>query len=398
MVMVVSTTRSAWARSCDAHSSRRRGRGLRRDGACPRREGGRAEGRRTDGCTASTDGAGMDTVGIGLAGLGRIGRMHAGNLAHRCSTARLAAVFDLNVDAARECGERLRVPWPTSYDQLLERCDAVAIATPTGSHAELVMAAARARRPVFCEKPISLDRATTVEVLDAVAAAGVPLQVGFHRRFDPEWVSVAERLPELGAVTLFRTSLRDMTPPPVEFIAGSGGFFADVTVHDLDVARWLVGEVVEVSAHGAASDPAFAEVGDIDTAVVVLTFASGALGIIDNSRGARYGYECSTELMGTRATARVETPRAVEWRTPGQASYALPRDFEQRFPAAYVEEFDAFARCVRDGTPPRCTGQDALAAFDLAVAADRSWRSGRPVRVNPTPAEGGVVYEIEEES
>src|SRR3954449_11959134 len=123
-----------------------------------------------------------------------------------------------------------------------------------------------------------------------------------------------------------------MTPPPVEFIAGSGGFFADVTVHDLDVARWLVGEVVELSAHGAASDPAFAEVGDIDTAVVVLTFASGALGIIDNSRGARYGYECSTELMGTRATARVETPRAVEWRTPGQASYALPRDFEQGFP------------------------------------------------------------------
>ena len=99
---------------------------------------------------------------------------------------------------------------------------------------------------------------------------------------------------------------------------------------------------------------------------------------------------------GHRATARVETPRAVEWRTPGQASYTLPQDFEQRFPAAYAEEFDAFARCVRDGTPPRCTGQDALAAFDLAVAADRSWRSGRPISVKPTQVEGGVVYEIEE--
>src|SRR4051794_13382523 len=139
----------------------------------------------TDGCAASTEGAGMDTVGVGLAGLGRIGRMHAGNLAYRCSTARLAAVFDLNVDAAREWGERLRVPWTTSYDELLERCDAVAIATPTSSHAELVVAAARAGRPVFCEKPISSDRASTVEVLDAVAAAGVPLQVGFHRRVDP---------------------------------------------------------------------------------------------------------------------------------------------------------------------------------------------------------------------
>jgi predicted dehydrogenase len=114
----------------------------------------------------------MDTVGVGLAGLGRISRMHSGNIARRCSTARLAAVFDLNADAAREWGERLRVPWTVSYDELLERCDAVATATPTGSHAELGTTAARAGRPVFCEKPISLDRATTVEVLGAVAAAG----------------------------------------------------------------------------------------------------------------------------------------------------------------------------------------------------------------------------------
>src|SRR4051812_17792574 len=148
----------------------------------------------------------MDTVGIGLAGLGRIGRMHAGNLAHRCSTARLAAVFDMNVDAARECGERLRVPWTTSYDELLERCDAVAIATPTGSHAELVMAAARAGQPVFCEKPISSDRATTVEVLGAVAAAGVPLQVGFHRRVGPGGGVGGERAVEPGGGATFPTA------------------------------------------------------------------------------------------------------------------------------------------------------------------------------------------------
>jgi predicted dehydrogenase len=335
-------------------------------------------------------------VGIGLAGLGRMGRIHAESLAAHCPSARLTAVFDTSEAVAREAGERYGVPWTTSHDELLDRCAAVAVATPTGSHAELVLAAAAAGRPVFCEKPISLDRDTTLEVLDAVRRAGVALQVGFHRRFDPDWVSVARRLPELGEVTLFRTSLRDMTPPPVEFIAGSGGFFRDVTVHDLDVARWLVGEVVEVSAHGAAGDPAFAAVGDLDTAVVVLRFASGALGVIDNSRSARYGYECSTELVGTLATVRVEAPRAVEWRTRGQACHALPRDFEQRFPAAYAEELDAFARCVRDDTPPRVTGTDALAAFDLAVAADRSWRSGRPIAVKPTPVEGGVVYEIEE--
>src|SRR4051794_31156059 len=329
-----------------------------------------------------------------------MGRVHLNSLATRCAVAELACVYDADGERAAAVAAEYGVPVATTFAELVERSEAVAVATPTGSHAELTVTAAQAGRPVFCEKPLSLDRATTVATIEAVEAAGVPLQVGFHRRFDPDWAAAAARIAagELGEVTLFRTSLRDMTPPDPSFLSGSGGFFVDVTVHDLDVARWLVGEVVEVTAHGAASDPAFAALGDIDTAVVVLTFASGALGIIDNSRGARYGYECSTELMGIRATARVETPRAVEWRTPGQASYALPRDFEQRFPAAYVEEFDAFARCVSDGTPPRCTGQDALAAFDLAVAADRSWRSGRPVRVNPTPAEGGVVYEIEEES
>lgn len=335
-------------------------------------------------------------VAIGLAGLGRIGRMHAENIARRCPSATLAVVYDVVEQAARTTGERYGVPWTTSYDELLERCEAVAVATSTGSHAELVTTAARAGRPAFCEKPIAGDRAATLAVLDAVAQAGTALQVGFHRRFDPHWVAVEQRRAELGDVTFFRGSLRDMTPPPVEFIAGSGGFFADVAVHELDVARWLVGEVVEVSAHGSAHDPAFAQVGDIDTAVVVLRFATGALGVIDISRGARYGYESSTELMGTLATARVETPRAVEWRTPGQASYPMPADFVERYPAAYVEELDAFARCVRDGTPPRCTGLDALAAFDLAVAADRSWRTGRPVAVKPVPTGDGVVYEIEE--
>ncbi|MGD9573693.1 MAG: Gfo/Idh/MocA family oxidoreductase [Thermoleophilia bacterium] len=340
------------------------------------------------------------TVAIGLAGLGRIGRMHAENIARRCPSATLAGVYDVVEDAARAVGERHGVPWTTSYGELLERCEAVAVATPTGTHAELVTAAARAGRPVFCEKPIAGDRAATLGVLDAVAQAGVALQVGFHRRFDPDWVAVAERRAELGDVTFFRASLRDMTPPHPEFLTASGGFFADVAVHELDVARWLVGEIAEVSAFGSAHDPAFAEIGDIDTAVVVLRFASGALGAVDLSRGSRYGYESSTELMGTRATARVETPRAVEWRTPGQASYALPADFVERYPAAYVEELDAFARCVREATPSRCTGLDALAAFDLAVAADRSWRTGRPVAVKPVPVSSdpadGVVYEIEE--
>jgi predicted dehydrogenase len=326
-------------------------------------------------------------VGIGLAGTGRMGRVHLKSLAGRCAVAELACVYDADGERAAAVAAEYGVPAATTFAELVERSAAVAIATPTGSHAELTVTAARAGRPVFCEKPLSLDRATTVATIEAVEAAGVPLQVGFHRRFDPDWAAAAARIAagELGEVTYFRTSLRDMTPPDPNFLAGSGGFFVDVTVHDLDVARWLVGEVAgditEVTAHGAASDPAFAALGDIDTAVCVLRFANGALGVIDNSRSARYGYECSTEVVGTLATVRVEAPRPVEWRTPGQAAYPLARDFEERYPTAYTAELDAFARCVRDGTPPLITGRDALAAFDLASAATESWRTGTTVTV-----------------
>jgi myo-inositol 2-dehydrogenase/D-chiro-inositol 1-dehydrogenase len=338
-------------------------------------------------------------VRIGLAGLGRMGRIHAGSLSARCASAELACVYDADPEVSRRASERYGVARAASYDDILadESIDAVAIATPTASHAGLCVRASQAGKHVFCEKPISLGRQETVAAIETVRAAGVIFQVGFHRRFDPDWVAAVDRMRsgELGEVYLFRTSLRDMIPPQPEFLAGSGGFFVDVTIHDLDTARWMVGEIVEVSAHGSAlSGPGFAETGDIDTAVVVLRFESGALGVIDNSRAAGYGYECSTEVMGRHATVRIDHPeyRHYEWRTPGWASRGLARDFEQRFPAAYAGELEAFARCAADGLPPRVTGYDALAAFDLARAAEESWRCGRTVRVTPERTGGGVVY------
>src|SRR5215207_6250744 len=242
---------------------------------------------------------------VGLAGLGRMGRIHAANLAWRCPSARLAGVTDADPAVAAAVGAELDVPVLPSYDALLSEVDAVAVATPTGTHAELVTRAARAGRPVFCEKPVSLDRAATVSTLDAVRAAGVPLQVGFHRRFDPDWVAATERI--------------------------------------------RAGELVQVGAHGAAlSDPGFADLGDIDTALVTLRFESGALGVIDNSRSAGYGYECSTEVVGRSATVRIDNPprRHYQWLTPGQARYGLVEDFEQRYPEAYAAELEAFARAV----------------------------------------------------
>ncbi len=341
-------------------------------------------------------------IRIGLAGLGRMGRIHAANLATRCPSAQLACVFDADPGVARQVSERYDVPRAATFLDILadDTVDAVAIAAPTQAHAELSVLASQAGKHVFCEKPISLDRQATVDTIEAVLASGVVFQVGFHRRFDPDWVAAVDRIRagELGDVYLFRTSLRDMTPPKPEFLAHSGGFFVDFTIHDLDAARWMVGEIVAVSAHGAAvSDPAFAELGDIDTAVVVLRFENGALGVIDNSRAAGYGYECSTEVMGREATVRIDHPqyRHYEWRTPGWASHGLVRDFEQRYPWAYAEELESFARCVRDGLAPRVTAYDALAAFDLAQAAGQSWRTGRIVTVEPHRSTAGVRYRVE---
>jgi myo-inositol 2-dehydrogenase/D-chiro-inositol 1-dehydrogenase len=329
----------------------------------------------------------MDRLRVGLAGLGRMGRIHATSLARGCPSAELVAVTDADPAVAATIGAEVGVPAVPDFDALLSDVDAVVIATPTGTHAELVTRAARAGRAVFCEKPISLDRPATVDTLAAVAEAGVPFQVGFHRRFDPDWVAATERIRagELGEVYLFRTSLRDMRAPDPAFLASSGGFFVDVTIHDLDTARWMVGEVVEVYATGAAlSDPRFAEVGDIDTALVTLRFASGALGVIDNSRSAGYGYECSTEVVGSAATVRIENPppRRYRWLTPGADSVGIARDFQERYPEAYPAELEGFARAVLTGRPVAVGGADALAAYDLAVAADRSWRTGVPVRLD----------------
>lgn len=337
---------------------------------------------------------------IALAGLGRMGRIHLANLAGRCPSAQLSAVFDAREDVAREIGEQFGVPWTTTYEELLHNpdIDAVAIATPTGTHAPLTIAAAEAGKHVFSEKPISLDRTATVDVLDAVKKAAVQFQVGFHRHFDPDWVAGVHRIKagELGEVFMFRTSLRDMIAPKAEFLAGSGGFFVDVTIHDLDTARWIAGEIVEVSAYGSSlSDPeGFAAIGDVDTAVVVVRFENGALGVIDNSRAAGYGYECSTEVVGSRATLRIDNPRrfGYEWRTPGSATVPLVADFEQRYPFAYQAELEAFARCVQTGEQPRCTGLDALAAFDLAEAASHAWKTGTTVKLSPQRVDGGVEY------
>ncbi len=342
-----------------------------------------------------------ERVRVGLVGLGRMGRFHAANLAGRTPLAELVRIVDASEKLARETAERLGgVEWSTSYADLLDdpEVEAVVVASPTPLHAEMTEAAAEAGKHVLCEKPISLQRERTYEVIDAVRSAGVKMQVGFHRRFDPDYRAAWEKISagDIGDIYLFRTSLRDMRSPGFDYIKGSGGFFADVTLHDFDAARWLVGEVEEVTAFGAAlSDPGFDEVGDIDNAVVTLRFASGALGVIDNSRVAGYGYECSSEIMGSEGTLRIDNHRRVAVQTliPERVCQDYVTDFVERFTDAYRQEMEHFVRAVRSDQDPEVGGADAAAAFVLAQAADRSYREGRTVPLKRETKDGEPYYE-----
>jgi myo-inositol 2-dehydrogenase/D-chiro-inositol 1-dehydrogenase len=344
-------------------------------------------------------GSGLRRVRLGVAGLGRIGLHHAENLAGRVPSTELVRVVDANETLARTTGERLGVAWSAAYADLLDDdVDGIVVATPTPLHVEMVQQAAAAGKHVFCEKPISLDLPASVAAVEAAREAGISLQVGFQRRFDPDWAAAAAaiRAGELGEVYVFRTTLRDKRPPPMSYIRDSGGFFVDVSIHDLDTARWLVGEIEEVTAFGGAlSDPEFVELDDVDNAVIVLRFASGALGVIDESRVAGYGYECSTEVVGSLSTVRIDDHRKTNnvWLRPGRAEVDWVDDFTERFPEAYALELGSFAGAIREGRPPEVTGEDGLAAFILARACEQSFRDRRTVRLRHDGRVGHVTYE-----
>lgn len=342
----------------------------------------------------------MQRIRVGVVGLGRLGRFHAQNLAGRVPKADLALVVDAIEDTARSVGAELGVEWSCSIEDLLgnDTIEAVVIATPTPLHAEMIECAAQSGKHILCEKPLSFGLDPTVKAIEAAKAAGVKLQVGFHRRFDPDWRAAVDRMQrgELGDVYLFRTSLRDMKPPSIQYIESSGGFFVDVTIHDFDTARWMIGEVDEVTSFGSSvAVPAIAEIGDIDTALVVLRFASGALGVIDNTRAAGYGYECSTEVLGSKATARISHHRRshVQWLTAGQASEDWVADFTERYPDAYRLELEDFLTSVAEDRPVAVTGEDALAAFTLCKAAEESFRLGKTVKLDHRRRNGEVLYE-----
>jgi myo-inositol 2-dehydrogenase/D-chiro-inositol 1-dehydrogenase len=332
-----------------------------------------------------------ELIRVGVIGTGRIGRMHAELLERRVPGLALAAVFDTDEAAAQEVGASFGVPVHASADELISspEVDAVAVCSVSGTHVDLIVAAAAAGRPVFCEKPLSLSLAEVDRALAAVDRAGVLLQIGFNRRFDPGHKSVRDAVAAgaIGDVHLLRITSRDPEPPRRAYLEVSGGLFLDTTIHDFDMARYVTGsEVVEVFARGAARvDPSVAELGDVDTAVVTLVHEDGVLTTIDNSRHAVYGYDQRVEAFGSAGMASSDNLPAhggVLRTAEGASAARLPYFFLERYIPSYVGEWEAFASAVRSGGPSPVTGADGRAPLVLGLAAQRSAREARPVAVS----------------
>ena len=333
---------------------------------------------------------GVKPLGIGVIGAGRIGRLHAENAA-RLPGVRLVAVGDPCPGRAGAvvagCGQGLACTDPA---EVLSHPDveAVLICSSTETHVPLLTAAAAAHKHVFCEKPLDFEPARIQSALAAVEGAGVRLQVGFNRRFDAGFARLAAgiRGGEIGRPEMLRITSRDPEPPPAEYVRGSGGMFVDMTIHDFDLARFLLqDEIVEVHATGASLvDPRIGAAGDIDTAVVTLRFAGGALGCIDNSRRAVYGYDQRAEVLGSNGclVAGHVTPDAVtRWDANGQTQARPLHFFLERYRDAYVAELRSFVDAIREERTPPVTGHDGLQATRIALAAQQSLVERRPVAV-----------------
>ena len=331
----------------------------------------------------------MIKIKFGIAGLGRIGKIHLDNLL-RMDEVEVVAVADpiaTELEMARKKGIELVT---TSYETMInsKTLDAVVICTPTDSHADYVEIAAKAGIHVFCEKPLDLNLNRVVEVLGIVKASGVKLMVGFNRRFDKEFIKIHDLVEggEVGAPHLVKITSRDPGAPPINYIKKSGGLFLDMTIHDFDMARYIVGkEVTEVYAKGAVLvDEKIGEAGDIDTAIVVLTYEDQSMAVIDNSREAKYGYDQRIEVFGSKGMVQSNNNFHDSHRlyTAAGVEASLPLHFFlERYAEAYKNELHDFLGCLINGDSLPVNGQDGLISLKIGLAALKSLKEERPVRI-----------------
>jgi myo-inositol 2-dehydrogenase/D-chiro-inositol 1-dehydrogenase len=317
-----------------------------------------------------------------LFGAGRIGRIHAANIdAH--AAAQLRYVVDVDADSAGRIAAATGAAHVDAATALADNSiDALLIASPTDTHASLIEAGASAGKPMLCEKPVDLDIRRARECVAAADRAGVLLAIGFNRRYDPSFRRIRQGIDdgEIGEVESILIVSRDPAPPPVSYVERSGGLFRDMTIHDFDMARWLLGEEpVEIAAHGSCLvDPGIGKAGDIDTAAVTLRTRSGRIAQIVNSRRAAFGYDQRIEVCGARGMLAAGNRRATSIEHATAEGYrrdpALPF-FLERYADAYRLELDAFVRRLHGETADIVEGRDGICALEIADAADRSMRT-----------------------
>ena len=333
----------------------------------------------------------MEKIKVGVIGTGRIGKLHLENLAIRIPSAEVVAIADVFVEGAEEIADRFGIKTVTAdYREIISNKDveAVVICSPTDTHAQYTIEAAEAGKHIFCEKPLDLSIEKIQMVLDVIDKTGVKLMIGFNRRFDPNYAKVQQVVKDgkIGEPHILKITSRDPSPPPAEYIAVSGGMFLDMTIHDFDMARFVVGsEVSEVYAKtNVLVDPAIGEAGDVDTAITILYFENGAIGTIDNSRKAVYGYDQRLEIFGSEGMVKIDnnTHDTHAYYNKEGSHGPLPLDFfMDRYVQSYAIEMEAFIQAVFNDETVPVPGKEGLISVAIGLAAKRSALENRPVRL-----------------
>ena len=330
---------------------------------------------------------------VGVVGAGRIGKIHIENLLRKIPGVKLKLVADIKLDTQlKQWADEMGISKLTKEANEIftdPEIDVVIIASSTDTHAEFIQKAAKAKKQIFCEKPIDTDLNRIKKTLAIVKEEGVKLMVGFNRRFDHNFKRIHDAVVtgQIGIPQIIKITSRDPSPPPIEYIKVSGGIFIDMTIHDWDMARFQAGsEVEEVYATGdVLVDPEIGKAGDIDTAVAVLKFKNGALGIIDNSRQAVYGYDQRVEVFGSKGCviAENDTPNTVRiYTTENINTDKIPHFFLERYMESYAAELQSFFNCLQNDQEPSPSGNDGLQNVLVAIAAKISLEEHRPIKIS----------------
>ncbi len=334
----------------------------------------------------------MKQLNIGIIGAGRIGKVHMQSITYNVPSAKVLGITDVFKDGLQELADKYGIPKVyNDYKEMLadEEIDAVLVCSSTDTHADISIEAAKAGKHIFCEKPVDLTPEKVKAVIAAVEKAGVKLQVGFNRRFDHNFAHVRSLINEgkVGNLELIKITSRDPEPPSAEYAAVSGGMFLDMTIHDFDMARFLAGsDVTEVYVNATCLvDPAIGEAGDVDTAIINLKFENGALGVIDNSRRAAYGYDQRIEVFGSlgAAMAANDTPTNVTVMNADGVTTDKPLYFFlERYMQSFRDEMIQFVDAVQNDKATPTTGLDGLNSILVALAAKKSVAEGRAVKIS----------------